>query len=113
MEPNNLQALTLRIRLLQRAGEQSAALELADKAIALSPEWDGPYLLVESASFTFAITAKPAIHWQKLSNSITNWPEGTSCMESFSLVRKKSLRRNKRCDEPFLYSPKMPASVAI
>jgi len=45
MEPNNLQALTLRIRLLQRAGEQSAALELADKAIALSPEWDEPYYL--------------------------------------------------------------------
>jgi len=45
MEPNNLQALTLRIRLLQRAGEQSAALELADKAIALSPEWDEPHYL--------------------------------------------------------------------
>jgi tetratricopeptide (TPR) repeat protein len=45
MEPDNLQALTLRIRLLQRAGEQATALGLANKAIALSPEWDEPYYL--------------------------------------------------------------------
>lgn len=45
LEPDNLQALTLRIRLLQRAGEQTAALELADKTIALSAEWDEPYYL--------------------------------------------------------------------
>jgi len=43
--PDNPQSLALRARVLQRAGQQDAALELAQKAIALSPQWDEPYYL--------------------------------------------------------------------
>lgn len=45
LEPDNPRALTLRVRLLQRTGEQETALKLADKAIASAPEWDEPYYL--------------------------------------------------------------------
>jgi tetratricopeptide (TPR) repeat protein len=45
LAPDNPQALVLRTRVLQRAGEQDAALELAQKAGALSPNWDEPFYL--------------------------------------------------------------------
>ena len=37
--------LALRVRLLQRAGQQEAALEMAHKASALAPTWDEPFYL--------------------------------------------------------------------
>ena len=45
MTPDSPQVLVLRTRLLQRAGEQDNALLLAQKAIALAPNWDEPYYL--------------------------------------------------------------------
>jgi tetratricopeptide (TPR) repeat protein len=45
LAPDNPQALVLRTRLLQRAGEQDAALELAQKAGTLAPNWDEPFYL--------------------------------------------------------------------
>jgi tetratricopeptide (TPR) repeat protein len=42
---DNPQILALRTRLLQRAGQQDAALEMAKKAAALAPNWDEPYYL--------------------------------------------------------------------
>ncbi|HEV3206967.1 MAG TPA: tetratricopeptide repeat protein [Terriglobales bacterium] len=45
LAPDNPQALVLRTRVLQRAGEQGAALELARKAAALAPNWDEPFYL--------------------------------------------------------------------
>src|SRR5205085_2397982 len=38
-------AVYLRNRLLQRAGQQDAALEMAKKATTLAPNWDEPYYL--------------------------------------------------------------------
>jgi tetratricopeptide (TPR) repeat protein len=43
--PGNPQFLVLRVRILQRAGQQHEALELAQKAIAAAPNWDEPYYL--------------------------------------------------------------------
>jgi tetratricopeptide (TPR) repeat protein len=45
MSPDNPQILALRTRLLQRVGQQDNALLLAQKAIALAPDWDEPYYL--------------------------------------------------------------------
>ena len=45
LEPENPQALILRVRLLQRAGEQEAAFQLAEKTIGLAPNWDEPYYM--------------------------------------------------------------------
>jgi tetratricopeptide (TPR) repeat protein len=43
--PENPRALVLRVRLLQRAGQQEQALELARKAAVLAPTWDEPFYL--------------------------------------------------------------------
>ena len=45
LAPDNPQALALRIRLLQRAGQQNAAVELARKTESLTPDWYEPYYL--------------------------------------------------------------------
>ncbi|MGC2185080.1 MAG: tetratricopeptide repeat protein [Terriglobales bacterium] len=45
LAPDNPQVLVLRTRLLQRAGLQDAAVELAQKAMAQAPQWDEPYYL--------------------------------------------------------------------
>ena len=45
LAPENPQVLALRVRLLQRAGQQEAALEMAHKASALAPTWDEPFYL--------------------------------------------------------------------
>ncbi len=45
LAPDNPQILVLRTRLLQRAGLQDAAVELAQKAMAQAPQWDEPYYL--------------------------------------------------------------------
>jgi protein O-GlcNAc transferase len=43
--PNDPRVLVLRVRLFQRAGQQNAALEMAQKAIGLAPQWDQPFYL--------------------------------------------------------------------
>ena len=45
LAPDNPRILVLRTRLLQRAGQQDAAIEVAEKAASLEPEWDEPYYL--------------------------------------------------------------------
>jgi tetratricopeptide (TPR) repeat protein len=45
MAPENPKVLVLRVRLLQRAGQQEEALEMAKKASALAPTWDEPFYL--------------------------------------------------------------------
>jgi Flp pilus assembly protein TadD len=45
LAPDNPQILVLRTRLMQRAGLQAGALEMAQKAISLAPNWDEPYYL--------------------------------------------------------------------
>ena len=44
------QILVLRTRLLQRAGDQDEALQTAQKAITLAPNWDQPYYLAGVSS---------------------------------------------------------------
>jgi tetratricopeptide (TPR) repeat protein len=45
LAPENPKVLVLRVRLLQRSGQQEAALEMAHKASALAPTWDEPFYL--------------------------------------------------------------------
>ena len=45
LAPDNPRILALNTRLLQRAGQQDAAIEVAKKAANLAPEWDEPYYL--------------------------------------------------------------------
>jgi tetratricopeptide (TPR) repeat protein len=45
LDSENPRALALRTRLLQRAGQQDAAIELARKTARLAPDWDEPYYL--------------------------------------------------------------------
>lgn len=51
IEPENPQTLILRVRLLQRAGKQDEALQLAEKAAALAPQWDEPPYLAGVSLF--------------------------------------------------------------
>jgi len=51
LAPDSPQILVLRTRLLQRAGDQDAALKTAQKAIALAPNWDQPYYLAGVSSY--------------------------------------------------------------
>lgn len=46
LAPENPKILALRVRLLQRAGQQEAALEMARKASVLAPTWDEPFYLM-------------------------------------------------------------------
>jgi tetratricopeptide (TPR) repeat protein len=50
--PDNPQVLALRARILQRLGQQDAALGLLQKAMSLVPTWDEPYYLA-GLSFYF------------------------------------------------------------
>ena len=45
LDPENPKIMVLRVRLLQRAGQQNAAVELAQKATKLTPSWDQPFYL--------------------------------------------------------------------
>jgi tetratricopeptide (TPR) repeat protein len=45
LAPANPKVLVLRARLLQRAGQQNAAVEMAQKATKLAPDWDEPFYL--------------------------------------------------------------------
>jgi tetratricopeptide (TPR) repeat protein len=51
LAPDNPEILVLRTRLLQRAGEQDKALETAQKAITLAPNWDQPYYLAGVSAY--------------------------------------------------------------
>ena len=51
LEPENPKVLVLRVRLLQRAGQQEAALEMAKKASGLAPSWDEPHYLAGISSY--------------------------------------------------------------
>lgn len=51
LAPDNAEALILRVRLLQRAGKQDEALQLAEKAAALAPLWDEPRYLAGVSLF--------------------------------------------------------------
>jgi tetratricopeptide (TPR) repeat protein len=52
LAPDSPAVLALRARVLQRAGQQDAALGVAQKAISLAPSWDEPYYLA-GVSFYF------------------------------------------------------------
>ncbi len=45
LAPENPRVLALRVRILQRAGQQQAALEMTRKASRLAPKWDEPFYL--------------------------------------------------------------------
>jgi len=45
LAPENPRVLALRVRILQRAGQQQAALEMTHKASRLAPKWDEPFYL--------------------------------------------------------------------
>ena len=51
LAPDSPQILVLRARLLQRAGQQDAALELAQRAVSLAPNWDEPYYVAGVSSY--------------------------------------------------------------
>ena len=51
LAPDDARILVLRARLLQRAGQQDAALQTAKKAITLAPDWDEPYYLAGVSSY--------------------------------------------------------------
>jgi len=51
LDPDSAQILVLRTRLLQRAGNQDEALQTAQRAIALAPNWDQPYYLAGVSSY--------------------------------------------------------------
>ena len=51
LAPENPQILVLRTRLLQRAGNQDEALQMAQKAMTLAPDWDQPYYLAGVSSY--------------------------------------------------------------
>jgi tetratricopeptide (TPR) repeat protein len=51
LSPDNPRFLIQRARLLQRGGRQDAALELAQKAVSLAPNWDEAYYVAGVSSY--------------------------------------------------------------
>jgi tetratricopeptide (TPR) repeat protein len=51
LAPEDPKVLVLRVRLLQRAGQQEAALEMAHKASGLAPNWDEPHYLAGISNY--------------------------------------------------------------
>ncbi|HEV2395336.1 MAG TPA: tetratricopeptide repeat protein [Candidatus Sulfotelmatobacter sp.] len=55
LAPDNPQVLVLRTRLLQRAGNQEEAIQMAQKAIKLARDWDQPYYLAGVSQYFLRI----------------------------------------------------------
>jgi tetratricopeptide (TPR) repeat protein len=51
LAPEDPKILVLRVRLLQRAGQQEAGLAMAQKASALAPKWDEPFYLAGISNY--------------------------------------------------------------
>ena len=60
LAPDSAQILVLRTRLLQRAGDQDEALQMAKKAITLAPDWDQPYYLAGVSSYLLRLYEEAA-----------------------------------------------------
>ena len=96
MAPDNPQILVLRTRILQRAGQQDAAVELAQKAIALAPQWDEPYYL---AGVSFYFIRRYAQAEQNLARAAELNPNSarTLFLEAVTLVSQDKHAEAEQC----------------
>jgi tetratricopeptide (TPR) repeat protein len=94
--PDNPQILVLRTRILQRAGQQNAAVELAQKAIALAPQWDEPYYL---AGVSLYFIRRYAEAEQNLARAAELNPNSarTLFLEAVALVSQDKHAEAERC----------------
>ncbi len=96
MAPDNPQILVLRTRILQRAGQQDAAVELAQKAITLAPQWDEPYYL---AGVSFYFIRRYAEAGQNLARAAELNPNSarTLFLEAVTLVSQDKQAEAEQC----------------
>lgn len=96
LAPDNPQILVLRTRLMQRAGQQDGALEVAQKAIALAPTWDEPYYLA-GVSYYFIRHYEQAD--QSLTRALELNPNSTRALflEAIALASQGKIDDAERC----------------
>jgi protein O-GlcNAc transferase len=96
LAPDNSQILVLRTRLMQRAGDQHGALEMAQKAIALAPQWDEPYYLA-GVSYYFIRHYEEAD--QNLTRALTLNPSSTRALflEAMALASQGKIDDAELC----------------
>ncbi|MGA8152991.1 MAG: tetratricopeptide repeat protein [Terriglobales bacterium] len=96
LAPDNPQVLILRVRLLQRAGQQDAALELALKASSLATNWYEPYYLA-GVSLYFIRRYNEA--GQKLARAVELNPESARALflEAVALVNQGQHDEAQKC----------------
>ena len=79
LAPDSPQVLVLRARLLQRAGNQDEALQMAQKAITLAPNWDQPYYLAGVSSYFLRLYEEAAKEFGAGSANQPQLREGFVC----------------------------------
>ena len=95
MAPENPRVLVLRVRLLQRAGQQEDALEMAQKASALAPKWDEPFYL---AGISYYFLRHYAEARQSLAHAVTLNPRSATAvfMEALASANEGKPREAER-----------------
>ena len=96
LAPDNPQILVLRTRILQRAGQQEAAVELAQKAIAQAPQWDEPHYLAGVSLYFIRRYAEAA---QSLARAAELNPNSarTLFLEAVALVSQDKHAEAEKC----------------
>jgi tetratricopeptide (TPR) repeat protein len=96
MTPDDPQVLVLRTRVLQRAGQQDSALELAQKAVSLAPNWDEPYYL---AGVTFYFIRHYTEAAQNLARAVELNPSSARALflEAIALANQSKQEEAEQC----------------
>src|SRR5439155_17825598 len=96
LAPDNPQILVLRARLLQRAGQQDAALQVAQKAITLAPDWDEPYYLAGVSAYFIRRYEEAS---QNLARAREINPNSASAffLEAIALANQGKLQDAEKC----------------
>jgi Flp pilus assembly protein TadD len=96
MTPDNPQVLILRTRVLQRAGQQDGALELAQKAVSLAPTWDEPYYVAGVSLYFIRRYAEAA---QNLARAVELNPSSARALflEAIALANQGKREEAEQC----------------
>ncbi len=96
LAPDNPRPLVLRTRLLQRAGQQDAALQVAQKAASLAPDWDEPYYL---AGVSLYFVGRFPEAGKSLARAVELNPSSARAlfMEALALVSQGKTGQAERC----------------
>src|SRR5712692_7124732 len=96
LAPDNPRLLVLHTRLLQRAGQQDAAVEVARKAASLAPDWDEPHYL---AGVSLYFVGRFPEAGKSLARAVELNPSSARAlfMEALALVSQGKTGQAERC----------------